>query len=296
VTQLIAALVSGVAEGIPFFLAAAGLSLIFGVMGVLNFAQGGLFMLGAFTMHTLLGGGPRSLGLFVLGILGAGAAMAVLGALTERTLFVRTYHAGPHALIGILVSFGLLLVLTGAVPYIWGTANLTQAVPAPLSGRWSILGAVVSKYAIFLLVCGAVIVVGMYLLLARSSFGKTIVAVASDREMASALGVRTWSTSMWVFAIAGGLAGLGGALIASFGSIDANVGQSYLLYAFVAMVIGGLGSIPGTFVGSVILGIADSLMVNYYPALQPFAIYLAAIVVLALRPRGLFGAVAVREA
>lgn len=295
-TQLLAALIAGIAEGVPFFLAAAGLSLIFGVMGVLNFAQGGLFMLGAYTLHFLLGGSETSLPAFLLGIVGAGAAMAVLGAVTERTLFVRTYSAGPHALIGILVSFGLLLVLTGVVPYVWGTNNLTQAVPQALSGKWTVLGAVVSRYSVFLLVAGAVIVLLMYLLLNRSSFGKTIVAVASDRQMASALGIRTWSVSMWVFAISGGLAGLGGALIASFGSIDPDIGQSYLLYAFVAMVVGGLGSIPGTFVGAIILGVVDSLVVNYYPSLQPFAVYFAAIVVLAIRPRGIFGTVAMREA
>ena len=146
----------------------------------------------------------------------------------------------------------------------------------------------------FLLVCGVVIVILMYLLLKRTSFGKTIVAVALDRQMASALGVRTWSVSMIVFAIAGGLAGLGGALIAPVGAIDVTVGENYLLYAFVAMVIGGLGSIPGTFIGAMIIGLADSIMVNYAPGHQPFAVYFAAILVLVIRPRGLFGAPAAR--
>jgi branched-chain amino acid transport system permease protein len=295
-TQFVAALIAGIAEGIPFFLAAAGLSLIFGVMGVLNFAQGGLFMLGAYLLQTLLGGAQTSLPVFLAAVVGAAVVTAALGALTERTLFAHTYRAGPHALIGILVSFGLLLVLTGVVPYVWGTSSLTQAVPEVLSGRWQIFGTVVSRYSAFQLVSGAVLVLLMYLLLKRTSVGKTIVAVASDRQMAGALGIRTWSVSMLVFALAGALAGFGGALIAPIGSINADVGQSYLLYAFVAMVIGGLESIPGTFLGAMIIGVADSLMVNYLPSLQPFAAYLAAIVVLAIRPRGLFPSVTAREA
>lgn len=295
-SHLLAVLISGIAEGVPFFLAAAGLSLIFGVMGVLNFAQGGLFMLGAYALHTILGGTQTSLPVFLLAVVAAAVCTAVLGGITERTLFVSTYRAGQHALIGILISFGLLLVCTGVVPYLWGAKGLTQPAPAALSGRYQFLGAVISKYSVFLLACGAVIVVLLYVLLRHTNFGKTVVAVATDRDIAGALGVRTWSVSLRVFAIAGGIAGIGGALIAPFGSIDATIGQSYLLYAFVAMVIGGLGSIPGTFAGAMIIGIVDSIMVNYVPFLQPFSIYLAAVALLVLRPRGLFGAVTTRAA
>jgi branched-chain amino acid transport system permease protein len=295
-SDLLAVLISGIAEGVPFFLAAAGLSLIFGVMGVLNFAQGGLFMVGAYALHTILGGAQASVPVFLLAVVGAAVFTAALGGVFERTLFVSTYRAGQHALIGILISFGLLLVLTGVVPYLWGNTGLTQPAPAAFSGRFDFLGAVISKYSVFLLACGAVIVVALYVLLRHTNFGKTIVAVATDRDIAAALGVRTWWVSLSVFAIAGGIAGLGGALIAPFGSIDATIGQSYLLAAFVAMVIGGLGSIPGTFAGAMIIGILDSVMVNYMPTLQPFSMYLAAIVVLVLRPHGLFGAVAHRAA
>jgi branched-chain amino acid transport system permease protein len=295
-TDFISALVSGVAEGVPIFLAAAGLSLIFGVMGILNFAQGGLFMLGAFILHTLLGGSASSIPLFLLAVLGAGVVMAIVGAITERTLFLHTYRAGPHALIGVLLSFGLLLGLTGLVPLIWGQSALSQSAPKAINGRIDLFGVVMSQYTVFLLICGAVIVLAMYLLLSKSPFGKTMVAVATDRQMASALGIRTSTVSILVFAIAGGLAGIGGALIAPIASIDVNIGQSYLLFAFVAMTIGGLGSIPGTFVGAMIIGIVDSLFVNYLPELQPFAAYLAAIIVLVIRPRGLFPSSATREA
>ncbi len=295
-SHLLAALVSGVAEGVPFFLAAAGLSLIFGVMGILNFAQGGLFMLGAFVLRTLLGGQQSGFFVFILAIIAAGVAMAVLGAIFERTLFVHTYKAGPHALIGILVSFGLLLAITGFVPLVWGQSALAQTPPAILGGRINFLGAVMTQYTFFLLVCGAVIVLGMWLLLDKSRFGKTIVAVATDRQMASALGIRSANVSIAVFALAGGLAGVGGALISPMASIDVTVGQSYLLYAFVAMTIGGLGSIPGTFIGAMIIGIVDSLFVNYFPSMQPFAAYLAAIVVLIIRPRGIFPGAATRAA
>lgn len=295
-SHLLAALIAGVAEGVPFFLAASGLSLIFGVMGILNFAQGGLFMLGAFLLHGFLGGNAASLPVFLLAIIGSGLAMAVLGALSERVLFVHTYRAGPHSLIGILVSFGLLLALTGLVPNIWGQSALAQSPPAIIGGRVEFLGVLLSQYTVFLIICGAVIVVAMWLLLTKTSFGKTVVAVATDRQMASALGIRVATVSVLVFAIAGGLAGIGGALIAPIASIDVNIGQSYLLFAFVAMTIGGLGSMPGTFIGAMIIGIVDSLFVNYLPGLQPFAAYLAAIIVLVVRPRGIFAGAAARAA
>jgi branched-chain amino acid transport system permease protein len=294
--HVISLILAGIAEGVPFFLAAAGMSLVLGVMEVLNFAQGGLFMLGAFVLRSLLGGNAPSFPSFLLAILVCMAGAALLGAFTERTLFVRTYSAGRHALIGVLVSFGLLITITGAVPYIWATASLAQQAPAALGGHYSLFGAVISKYSVFLIVCGALVVVAMYLLLKRSRFGKTIVAVATDRSMAAALGVRTWLVSMSVFAIAGALAGLGGALIAPIGSIDASIGESYLLYAFVAMVIGGLGSLTGTFIGAMLIGIADSLAVNYAPVIQPYDIYIVAAVVLLVRPRGIFAGVAQREA
>lgn len=295
-TQVLAAILSGVAEGIPFFLAAAGLSLVFGVMGILNFAQGGLFMLGAFFLQSLLGGNEVPLWVFLLAVVGAGIGSAIVGGITERTLFVRTYSAGRNALIGILVSLGILLALSGLVPFIFGKQALTQKTPSIIAGRLDFFGAVVSKYSVFLVICGAVIVVGMYLLLSKTSFGKTIVAVATDRQMSSALGIRTWQVSLMVFSIAGLLAGLGGALVAPVGSIDQNIGGAYLLYAFVAMVIGGLGSVPGAFIGAMIIGIADSLFVNYLPTLQPFAVYFAAIVVLVIRPRGIFVGASSREA
>lgn len=295
-SQLLAALLGGVAEGVPFFLAAAGLSLIFGVMGILNFAQGGLFMLGAFVLETILGGHQPSFGVFLLAVIASAVAMAVLGGITERTLFSFTYKAGPHALIGVLVSVGILLAITGLVPLIWGQSALTQPAPALIAGRLDIFGAVISAYTLFLLICGAITVLGMWILLTKTSFGKTIIAVATDRQMASALGIRSSTVSVSVFALAGGLAGLGGALIAPMTSIDATTGQSYLLFAFVAMTIGGLGSIPGTFVGAMMIGIVDSLFVNYLPDFQPFAIYLAAIVVLIVRPHGLFPGAAKRAA
>lgn len=294
--HVISLILGGIAEGVPFFLAAAGMSLVLGVMEVLNFAQGGLFMLGAYGLRTLLGGNAPSLPSFLLACLVATVGAAVLGAFTERTLFVRTYSAGRHALIGVLASFGLLITISGAVPYIWASASLAQQAPASLGGHYSVFGAVISRYSVFLIVAGAVVVLLMYLLLKRSRFGKTIVAVATDRAMAAALGVRTWWVSMSVFAIAGALAGLGGALIAPLGSIDASIGQSYLLYAFVAMVIGGLGSLPGTFIGAMLIGIADSLAVNYAPVIQPYDIYIVAAIVLIVRPRGIFAAAVTRDA
>lgn len=295
-TQLLAAIISGVAQGVPFFMAAAGLSLVFGVMGILNFAQGGLFMLGAFLLYSFLGGQAVSLPIFLLAVVGAGVAMAVFGAFTERAMFVFTYKAGPHALVGILLSFGLLLALTGLVPAFWGQAALAQPAPKVIGGRIDFLGVVLSQYTVFLIICGAIIVLAMWLFLSKSSFGKTVVAVATDRQMASALGVRVSTVSMMVFAIAGALAGIGGALIAPLASIDVNIGMNYLLFAFVAMTIGGLGSMPGTFIGAMIIGIVDSLFVNYLPELQPFAVYLAAIVVLIFWPRGLFPGAVTREA
>ena len=219
-----------------------------------------------------------------------------LGAAGSLTTIPSIIFVIAVLLIGILVSFGLLLTLTGLVPAFWGKSALAQPAPEVIGGKVEFLGIVLSQYTVFLIACGAVIVVGMWLLLTKTSFGKTVVAVATDRQMASALGVRVSNVSMLVFAIAGGLAGIGGALVAPLASIDVNIGMSYLLFAFVAMTIGGLGSIPGTFVGAMIIGVVDSLFVNYLPEMQPFAAYLAAIVVLIFWPRGIFPGAATRAA
>lgn len=295
-SHVVSIVLSGIGEGVPYFLAAAGLSLIFGVMGILNFALGATTMLGAFFLTTVLGSGQPSIWTFIGGVLLSGALGMLVGIASEAIGFRRTFGMGRNALAGLLLSFGLLLLITGAAPAIWGSSARVQQPPKLLAGATRIWGTALPYYVIFSVVIGAVVAGGLYVLLRRSRFGRVIVAVSHDRVMSSALGISPSKVSMWMFGLAGGLAGLAGAMIAPTGSIDTDLASSYQVFAFVAVVIGGLGSVPGAFIGAMIIGIFDSVLVNYAPTISPFSLYIAAGVIIMLRPHGLFGEAEVARA
>lgn len=285
--EVIEGIISGIAAGIPYFLAAAGLTLMFGVVGVLNFALGGLFMVGAYLLHSFVGGGTASWYVFILAVLAAGIGCGVLSAGTEQLGFSRLYSQGRESLNGMLLSFGLLLVITGLVPHIWGDADLLQNVPRAWSGRVSVGSVEVTKYEIVILVFGLVIIGAVYAILRRSAFGRNMLAVSYDRGVAEALGISSRFVSLASFALGGFLAGIAGALIAPMGAINSSLGENYLLYAFVAVALGGLGSIPGAFVGAIVIGIVGSMLSLYANSLAPFGLYIAAGAILLIRPNGL---------
>jgi len=285
VNTLLPAVVSGIAQGVPIFVIASGLTLIYGVMHVLNFAHGAFFLVGAYIVTTVLHG--NSLGGFVLAALAAGLVVAALGTACEVLVFRRLYRAGSH--VGFLGAFALFLAITGATVHIWGHDPRTVQYPAGLDGAVSLNGPRVATYDLAVVGVGVLLAVGLYVLLAHTSVGTRVRALSHDRAMASALGIRASRIGTLVFAIGSFLAGVAGALVTPVTSIDGSLASSYLVPAFVVVIVGGLGSVPGAFVAAVALGVIDSLLFAYVPSLSGFSYYIVVAVILMIRPQGLFG-------
>jgi branched-chain amino acid transport system permease protein len=287
VNLLLPAIIGGIAYGVPLFLVASGLTLVYGVLRVLNFAHGGLLMLGAYLFAWVLGGKSVSLWVFIGAVIGAGVVVGLLGILVERGMFSRLYSAGTE--VSLLGSYGLLLFLTGIAPVIWGNAPLTQALPSALAGRITIDGAPVSVFELVEVGLGVVVAIGLFLLLKRTRLGVQATAVAEDREMARALGIRAARVSGLVFVLGCFLAGLAGAVVAPTSAVSTDLASSFILSAFAAVIIGGLGSVEGALIAAVGLGIIDSLCVTYLPSVEPYSFYIVLAVMLILRPQGLLG-------
>jgi branched-subunit amino acid ABC-type transport system permease component len=202
-------------------------------------------------------------------------------------MFSRLYSAGTE--VSLLGSYGLLLFLIGVAPLIWGNAPLTQALPSALSGQVTIAGAPVSVYEFVEVGTGVAVAAGLFFLLKRTRLGVQATAVAEDREMARALGVRAARVSGLVFVLGCALAGLAGAVVAPTTSVSTDLASSFILAAFAAVIIGGLGSVEGALIAAIGLGIIDSLCVTYLPSVEPYSFYIVLAIMLIVRPQGLLG-------
>lgn len=283
-----ATLITGVALGIPVFLTASGLTLIFGVMRVLNFAHGAFFMIGAYLIAVALHGAQVTLPIF-LGLAAAGGlAVAVLGIFSERIVFRPTYER-DHV-IGLLAAFALLLILEGLARQVFGTNSYSVQLPAGVGGSFRVAGVPVAVYDLVLIAVGILAAAGLLLLLQGTEFGRRVRAVAHDRTMASVLAISPARTSLQVFAVGAFLAGFAGALEAPLVSVDGNLAVAFILDSFAIVIIGGMGSVLGSLVASILLGVLQAALVSFAPALSEFSLYIGVGVVLLLRPQGLFGA------
>jgi branched-subunit amino acid ABC-type transport system permease component len=287
VNLLLPALIGGIAYGVPVFLASSGLTLVYGVLRVLNFAHGGMLMLGAYLFVWALGGRAVPLWEFIGAVIAAGLVVGILGIFVERGLFHWLYGAGTE--VSLLGSYGLLLFLTGIGPAIWGNAPLTQALPVGITGKVSITGSKISYYELIEVGVGIVVALALFLILKRTRLGMQATAVAEDREMARALGVRAAWVSGLVFVLGSFLAGLAGAVVAPTTAVSSDLASSFILTAFAAVIIGGLGSVEGALIAAVGLGIIDSLCVTYLPSIEPYSFYIVLAIMLVLRPQGLLG-------
>ena len=285
--QLLPSIVSGVAVGVPIFVIASGLTLIYGVMHVLNFAHGAFFLFGAFMVTTVLPDTGDGVGGFVVAVLVAGLVVMALGTACEVLVFRRLYKAG--SLVGFLGAFALFLALGGLATLIWGTDPRTVRYPSGLDGAVTITGAPVATYDLAVVGLGLVVAVALYLLLTKTSVGTRVRALSHDRSMAMALGIRAPRIGTLVFAVGSFLAGVAGALITPITSIDGGLSSAYIVPAFVVVIAGGLGSVQGALVAAIVLGVVDRLLFQYLPSLGGFSYYLIVVVILLLRPQGLFG-------
>jgi branched-subunit amino acid ABC-type transport system permease component len=279
--------VSGLTAAMFLFLIASGLSLIFGVLRVLNFAHGTFYMLGAYAAFQLvqwIGGGP---GRFWLAALGAAAAVAVLGGLVERFLFRHLYDA--EELYQLLFTYALVLVLSDAAKMLWGTQQKSVSRPPELSGSFMLFGATIPSYNLFIILLGPAIALAFWLTLQRTRVGRFIRAAALDRETLGALGVNVDALYTGVFVLASFLGGLGGALISPMRATTPGMDTEIIVEAFVVVVIGGLGSFWGTFFGALIYGQVLSFGILFFPRFSIFAVFALMAAVLMVRPWGLLG-------
>lgn len=281
------ALLTGLAAGMLIFVLSSGLTLILGVLRVVNFAHGGFFLVGAYLSYELQRHQQQPLWLFILLIIAAGLGTAAVGAVSERLVFRRLYDLSAESTL--LGTYALLLVLQGAVQQIWGFDQKTQPRPASLSGAVTVAGQDIPRYDLLLLVVGVLIFVALYLVTQHTSLGKQLAAVAEDRYMAGLLGIRVSAVYATTFTIGVFLAGLGGALAAPTLSLTPDVALTFILDAFAVVIIGGFGSIGGSLIASLLIGLLDSYLATYFPPLADYSLYLPMVVVLLLRPQGLLG-------
>jgi branched-chain amino acid transport system permease protein len=286
-------LINGLTTGFLLFLAAVGLTMVFGVLNVLNFAHGSFYMLGAYFTWILtspeLYGTSLSffVGSFWISMILAVALVAVVGGIVE-ILFIRRIYDHDH-IFQLLLTFALVLVIDFGVRIIWGTEFRTMSVPPIFDGQVSILGRTVPMYNVFIIAAGFLVAVVFWLLLNRTQIGKQVRAAAEDRETTAAMGINVPVLYTGVFIVGSALAGLGGALAAPYQAIQPTMGENIIIEAFIVVVIGGLGSFTGAFVVSLAIGVVSGLLFHLLPGLQSLAPYLLMILVLMIRPSGLFG-------
>jgi branched-subunit amino acid ABC-type transport system permease component len=276
---------AGLSTGMFIWLVASGLTLIFGVLGVLNFAHGSLYMLGAYFCYTLL----RLMGEnFWLGLLLGPLCVCAFGFVVERFFIRYVYHlALPYQL---LLTFAFVLLFDDFVKIIWGAGSIGSPVVPGLSGSVPILGRNFPVYNLFIIGVGPLIALGMWLLLERTWYGRIIRAASSDREMASAIGVRVPSLYTAVFVFGTWLGALGGGLAVPYvGLLTPGMGEAIIIDAFVVAVIGGMGSLKGAFLGALLIGLLSSFGTRFIPTFDMFLTFILMAAILLWRPQGLFG-------
>ena len=291
--NLVNVLMGGVFHAAILFLVAAGLQVVFGVQKIFNLACGSFYALGAYTGVSAVAyftghGGPPAL--FILPLALGGLAVGLIGIVVERGLLRFVYDRDET--FQLLLTFALVLMLEDLIRMTWGTAPVSTGGLYLSYGQARVLGATVPVYNLIVIAASLAIAIGIGWLLTRTAFGRIIRASADNREMAEALGVDMRRVYAKVFTLGTALGTLGGALVIPATAAMSEMGIELIVEAFAVVVIGGLGSMRGAFVGALAVGVLRSIAISVYPELEMLLIYLIVIVVLVLRPRGLFGGAA----
>jgi branched-chain amino acid transport system permease protein len=289
--------IAGLAMGMLLFLIASGVSIIFGLMDVLNFAHGALFAWGAYVGFSVFGWLRKwveadsvslNFGVFLVAIFAAMLTVALLGIVLERVIVRRVY--GNH-LFQILITFGATIVLVELIRVVWGPNDEVMAVPLTFRGNWDIFDVIIARYRIICILIGISVYAVIQLILKKTKLGTIVRAGVENLEMVQAMGHNIFFLFTGVFAVGAALAALGGLSMSIFSlQVYPDMGSTYLLFAFIVVIIGGLGSVTGSLVGALIVG----LSYNYVAYLVPWAAagvnILIMIVILLIRPTGLFAA------
>jgi branched-chain amino acid transport system permease protein len=300
-TLLFEQLLNGVQFGILLFLLAAGLTLIFGIMDLMNLAHGSLYMLGAYIAATV----THATDSFLVGLVAALPATLAIGIVIEVVVLRALYQRGH--LDQVLATFGMILFFNEAVRLIWGPAGIEVPLPAFLNGHVDLFGVPYPMYRVAVIVAGLAVAGFLYWLVVKTRLGMLIRAGASNREMVAALGIDIKLVFTLVFGLGAALAGLAGALVGPIRSVAIGMGENVLILTLVVIVIGGIGSIRGAFVGALLIGVIEILGRSFLdslfglflpvnaaetaaPAVASMLIYILMALVLFFRPQGLFPA------
>ena len=283
--SLIHVCLAGLSKGMFIWLVASGLTLIFGVLGVLNFAHGSLYMLGAYFCYTLL----SLLGdNFWLGLVLGPICVCAVGFIIERFFLRHVYHL--HLPYQLLLTFAFVIIFDDLVKLIWGAGSIGSPRVPGLSGSVSIAGRLFPNYSLFIMVVGPLVALGLWLVLEKTWAGRIIRAASSDREMASAIGVRVPTVFTAVFVFGTWLGAMGGGLAVPYvGLLTPGMGEAIIIDAFVVAVIGGLGSLKGAFLGALVIGLLSSFGTRFIPTFDMFLTFILMAIVLLWRPQGFFG-------
>ena len=279
---LLAQVANGLVLGGYYLLIALGLSLIFSVGGIINLAHGAFFALGAYAsieIAKFLGFGPA--------VVISPVAVGLLGILFERFLLRRFYEADP--ILSLLVTFGLAMVVEQVIRIIWGASPIPVALPPEMKGAVVFGDFLFSRYRLLLLVIVALVLLGVWLLLHKASFGRVIRAGIQNPDMVAALGIRLKPYMTAIVVLGVGIAALAGALFAPITIVQPAMGADVITVAFVVVVIGGLGSFWGVVIAALLVGVVRGVTINFIPAAGEASMYVLMFLVLLFRPRGLLG-------
>ncbi len=277
-------IINGLSIGIAVILMALGLTIIFGLLDVINMAHGEFYALGAYLGVSLAAFGVSFWWLLVLVPL----IMAPLGFATERLLIQRVFHQKDRHTLTLLLTFGLAIILQDTYGLVYGSQSISTEMP--ISGATNIAGMFLPNYRLFLMVIGVVIIFAVWLIVYRSRFGAMVRAAAFDKDMAASLGVPVARMYAGTFAFGVALAGLSGVLLAPIYSVFPTMGNDFLLLAFSVVIAGGLGSIKGTVIAGLVLTQIQSISSLYIsPSWADPLVFSIMVMVLMIRPQGLFG-------
>ncbi|MCY6383718.1 branched-chain amino acid ABC transporter permease [Hoeflea prorocentri] len=278
---------NGLSLGLNLFIIAAGLTLILGVLGVLNFAHGAFYMIGGYASYTLVNWLSGVPGGFWFAALGA-AGLLALGAWGIERLMLRRLYGRDHVY-QLLFTFALVLIIGDVVKVVWGSSILSVSFPPGLDGAVNLGIAWYPSYRLLLCAIGVAVAAGLWFFVNRTRAGRLVRAAKQDREMLQALGINVGRIYMLVFVAGSALAGFGGALAAPAIALAPGMDAEIIVECFIIVIIGGLGSLGGAFLGAIMLGLLTAFGISLFPDFEIVMVYLMMVLVLLIRPWGLLG-------
>jgi len=271
------------------FLTSLGLNIILGVMGILNLAHGSLYAIGGFVAAFMIGllGGHSAALMIVTAFVAALVAAALVGFVLETTLIKHMYDRALEY--QLLITFGILMVIEDGIKLVFGGESIYASAPMDAMGSMTIMGHTYPVYYLFVMLVAVLAGVGIWWLMAKTRLGIMLRAIEMDRYMAHAMGIPMRKLSIFSFALGAGLAGLAGAMVVPTTPAVLGMGMDPLIMAFIVVVVGGLGSLKGALLGSLIVGLTRSFTIAYFAEMEMPLLFLIAVTILVARPQGLFG-------